>query len=66
MKYRKHFSELMVSYDQMTNMGEHMQIYMNRNGIQDEEIPLLMKNAADTAFASDEVKAELYRKLGIK
>ena len=38
MKYRKHFSELMVSYDQMTNMGEHMQIYMNRNGIQDEEM----------------------------
>ena len=26
MKYRKHFSELMVSYDQMTNMGEHMQL----------------------------------------
>ena len=21
----------MVSYDQMTNMGEHMQLYMNRN-----------------------------------
>ena len=38
MKYRKHFSELMVSYDQMTNMGEHMQLYMNRNEIQDEEM----------------------------
>ena len=38
MKYRRHFSELMVSYDQMTNMGEHMQIYMSRNGIQDEEL----------------------------
>ena len=38
MKYRRHFSELMVSYDQMTNMGEHMQLYMVRNGIQDEEM----------------------------
>ena len=28
----------MVSYDQMTNMGEHMQLYMNRNEIQDEEM----------------------------
>ena len=31
MKYRKHFSELMVSYDQMTNMVSICQLYMNRN-----------------------------------
>ena len=34
--------------------------------VSQEELPLLMKNAVDTAFAADEVKAELYRKLGIR
>ena len=36
------------------------------NRIQEEEIRLMMKNAVDTAFATDEVKARLYSELGIK
>lgn len=49
-----------------TTLTKELDFIQRTYGIQDEEIPLLMKNAADTAFASDEVKAELYRKLGIK
>ena len=32
-------------------------------GILDEEIPLLMKNAVDTAFAKEEFKGDLYNKI---
>ena len=49
-----------------TTLTKELDFIQRTYGIQDEEIPLLMKNAADTAFASDKVKAELYRKLGIK
>lgn len=49
-----------------TTLTKELDFIQRTYGIQDEEILLLMKNAADTAFASDEVKAELYRKLGIK
>ena len=32
-------------------------------GILDEEIPVLMKNAVDTAFAKEEVKGDLYNRI---
>lgn len=42
-------------------------LFIQKNyGVSDEEIPLLMKNAVDTAFAKEEVKADLYRRLHIK
>ena len=49
-----------------TNLTKELDFIQRTYGIRDEELPLLMKNAVDTAFAADEVKAALYRKLGIR
>ena len=49
-----------------TSLTKELQFIQNTYGIQEEEIRLMMKNAVDTAFATDEVKARLYSELGIK
>ena len=49
-----------------TNLTKELDFIQRTYGIRDEELPLLMKNAVDTAFAADEVKAALCRKLGIR
>ena len=43
-----------------TTMTKELEFIQNTYGIQDDEIYLLMKNAADVAFAED-VKDKLYR-----
>ena len=48
------------------DLPSELQFIQNTYGIQEEEIRLMMKNAVDTAFATDEVKARLYSELGIK
>ena len=49
-----------------TSLTKELQFIQDTYGIQEEEIRLMMKNAVDTAFATDEVKARLYSELGIK
>ena len=49
-----------------TSLIKELQFIQNTYGIQEEEIRLMMKNAVDTAFATDEVKERLYSELGIK
>ena len=49
-----------------TSLTKELQFIQNTYGIQEEEIRLMMKNAVDTAFATDEVKERLYSELGIK
>lgn len=49
-----------------TNLTKELDFIQRTYGIRDEELPLLMKNAVDIAFAAYEVKAALYRKLGIR
>ena len=44
-----------------TTMTKELEFIQNTYGIQDDEIYLLMKNAADVAFAEDYVKDKLYR-----
>ena len=44
-----------------TTMTKELEFIQNTNGIQDDEIYLLMKNAADVAFAENCVKDKLYR-----
>ena len=44
-----------------TTMTKELEFIQNTYGIQDDEIYLLMKNAADVAFAEDSVKDKLYR-----
>ena len=46
-----------------TTLTKELQFIQKTYGICDEEISILMKNAVDTAFTSDERKAELYREL---
>ena len=47
-----------------TTMTKELEFIQNTYGIQDDEIYLLMKNAADVAFATDSVKDKLYRMMG--
>ena len=42
-------------------MTKELEFIQKTYGIQDDEIYLLMKNAADVAFAEDYVKDKLYR-----
>ena len=49
-----------------TSLTKELQFIQDTYGIQEEEIRLMMKNAVDTAFATDEVKERLYSELGIK
>ena len=44
-----------------TTMTKELEFIQNTYGIQDDEIYLLMKNAADVAFAENCVKDKLYR-----
>ena len=46
-----------------TTMTKELEFIQNTYGIQDDEIYLLMKNAADVAFAEDYVKDKLYRRM---
>ena len=48
-----------------TTLTKELQFIQKTYGITDEEILILMKNAADTAFAGEEVKEKLHRKLYI-
>ena len=49
-----------------TSLTKELQFIQDTYGIQEEKIRLMMKNAVDTAFATDEVKERLYSELGIK
>lgn len=49
-----------------TSLTKELDFIQKTYGISDEEIPLLMRNAVDTAFIADEVKERLYQKLKIK
>ncbi len=46
-----------------TTLTKELQFIQKTYGITDEEILLLMNNAVETAFAGEEVKEKLYRKL---
>ncbi|MGN1166887.1 MAG: adenosine deaminase [Lachnospiraceae bacterium] len=46
-----------------TSMTKELDFIQKMYGISDEEIILLMKNAAEVAFANDDIKNELSRKL---
>lgn len=46
-----------------TTLTKELQFIQKTYGITDEEILLLMNNAAETAFAGEEVKEKLHRKL---
>lgn len=48
-----------------TTLTKELLFIQKTYGITDEELLILMKNAADTVFAGDEVKDRLYRKLHI-
>ena len=47
-----------------TTMTKELEFIQKTYGIRDDEIYLLMKNAADVAFATDSVKDKLYRMMG--
>ena len=49
-----------------TSLTKELAFIQNTYGIQDEEIRLMMINAVDTAFASDDVKEKLYFELGLR
>ena len=49
-----------------TSLTKELAFIQNTYGIQDEEIRLMMRNAVDTAFASDDVKEKLYFELGLR
>ncbi len=49
-----------------TSLTKELQFIQKVYGIRDEEIPLLMKNAVDTAFVSEEEKERLYSELQIR
>ena len=46
-----------------TSLTKELEFIQKNYGIQDEEVILMMKNAVDTAFTDDAVKAELLKKL---
>ena len=49
-----------------TSLTKELAFIQNTYGIQDEEIQLMMKNAVDTAFASDNIKERMYSELGLR
>ena len=49
-----------------TSLTKELKFIQNNYGIQDEEIRLLMKNAVDTAFASEDEKERLYSELQLR
>ena len=49
-----------------TSLTKELAFIQNTYGIQDEEIQLLMMNAVDTAFASDDIKERMYSELGLR
>ena len=49
-----------------TSLVKELQFIQTEYGIRDEEILLLMKNAVDTAFASEDEKERLYSELQIR
>lgn len=46
-----------------TTLTKELEFIQKTYGIHDEEIPLMMKNAVDVAFAGDEIKERLYQRL---
>lgn len=46
-----------------TTLTKELDFIQKTYGINDDELPLLMRNAVDVAFADDSVKDSLYRKL---
>lgn len=46
-----------------SSMTKELEFIQKMYGIRDDEIRLMMRNAAETAFADEEVKSRLYRKL---
>ena len=46
-----------------TTLTKELEFVQKTYGIRDDEIYLLMKNAADVAFTDDAVREKLYRKL---
>ena len=44
-------------------MTKELEFIQNTYGMKDVDLIRLMKNAADTAFASDDIKQKLYRKI---
>ena len=46
-----------------TTLVKELEFIQKNYGIRDEEVLLMMRNAAEAAFASDDVKEKLYRKL---
>ena len=46
-----------------TTFTKELDFIQKTYGINDDELPLLMRNAVDVAFADDSVKDSLYRKL---
>lgn len=49
-----------------SSMTKELEFIQRVYGISDEEIRLLMRNAADTAFADDDIKDRLHRKTGMQ
>ena len=49
-----------------TSLTKELKFIQNNYGIQDEEIRLLMKNAVDTAFVSEDEKERLYSELQLR
>lgn len=49
-----------------TTLTKELTLIQETYGIRDEEIPILMRNAMDTAFATDALKEKICRKLAIK
>lgn len=48
-----------------TSMTKELEFIQSMYGVSDEEILLMMRNAAETAFASEELKHRLYKKLDV-
>ena len=48
-----------------TSMTKELEFIQSMYGVSDEEILLMMRNASETAFASEELKHRLYKKLDV-
>ena len=46
-----------------TTLSKELEFIEKTYGIRDEELPLMMKNALDVAFADDAVKERIFRQL---
>lgn len=46
-----------------TSMAKELELVQTMYGVSDEEIFLMMQNAVETAFADEDLKHKLYKKL---